>query len=216
MTSENPRVSCVAPLAGVLTTSEHGGFSMPFVFHSNRDCLVGLAVLQAWLRLPPIDGAPYGPGWFYGRNCAPLTTLTNANRKVTLRLARLVTCFACSADLPAGSTGDHVIPTARGGSDGAENYVPICKRCNSSKGVKDLLAWWNLQGFPLSAMPFDVLVVYLRVQWRHLDTRGELDQPAPTHYHDAITDWRALLPSPGHDHAFLNATARGAAWRLLP
>ena len=41
-------------------------------------------------------------------------------------------------------TLDHLIPTARGGPDIADNSVWACRSCNSSKGAKDLLTWWSL------------------------------------------------------------------------
>lgn len=36
---------------------------------------------------------------------------------------------------------DHVIPMIRGGSHTADNVVPACISCNSSKGAKPLLVW---------------------------------------------------------------------------
>lgn len=37
---------------------------------------------------------------------------------------------------------DHVLPRACGGSDSADNLLPVCKSCNSSKGKKDFLEWF--------------------------------------------------------------------------
>lgn len=49
-----------------------------------------------------------------------------------------------------GSTGplsiDHVLPRARGGADESDNVVWACRSCNSSKGPKDLLAWYADRG----------------------------------------------------------------------
>ena len=38
---------------------------------------------------------------------------------------------------------DHIIPTTKGGKDEANNVVPCCQRCNSSKGNRDLLTFLN-------------------------------------------------------------------------
>ena len=38
-------------------------------------------------------------------------------------------------------TIDHCTPISRGGDHIAENLVPCCKSCNSSKGTKDLADW---------------------------------------------------------------------------
>ena len=45
------------------------------------------------------------------------------------------TCIYCN--LLANSV-DHIIPQHHGGTDELLNLVPSCKRCNSSKGKKDL------------------------------------------------------------------------------
>ena len=105
MTRE-PRVSCNS-LAGFSPPGTRG-FSMPFVFHSNRDCPLG------W---------PYPGGYGYRPSTRPVRPdgstdelrpaddLTNANRKVTP--ARAAGDLFCMLRRPSrGSTGDHVIPTA--------------------------------------------------------------------------------------------------------
>ena len=44
---------------------------------------------------------------------------------------------------------DHLFPRIKGGADNVENLVCSCKSCNSSKGKKDLMAWYNERGqFP--------------------------------------------------------------------
>lgn len=41
---------------------------------------------------------------------------------------------------------DHLIPLHRGGEDCGENYVLACRRCNSSKGCKDVVQWLAERG----------------------------------------------------------------------
>ena len=40
---------------------------------------------------------------------------------------------------------DHMIPSAKKGSNYAENLILACKTCNSSKGSKDFLVWYSMR-----------------------------------------------------------------------
>jgi 5-methylcytosine-specific restriction endonuclease McrA len=42
-------------------------------------------------------------------------------------------CTHCGA--PGPNQVDHVIPVSKGGTDGVGNLMPLCKRCNQSKGA---------------------------------------------------------------------------------
>ena len=104
-----------------------------------------LHAIQTWRRLPVTkDGLPYGPGFFATRRW--LETLGDENRRVSVRLARISCCLACPTALGADSMGDHLLPLSRGGPVGAQNYVPLCRSCNASKGAKDFLGWWQSRG----------------------------------------------------------------------
>lgn len=46
-------------------------------------------------------------------------------------------CLCCGAD-DKPLTVDHVVPVSRGGSNNIENIQPLCRSCNSSKGVKEI------------------------------------------------------------------------------
>lgn len=55
---------------------------------------------------------------------------------------------------------DHVYPRFVGGMDSCDNLIYACRRCNSSKGKKDLLEWLNDRGyFP----PLMILRRYLKI-----------------------------------------------------
>ena len=57
-------------------------------------------------------------------------------------------------------TADHIFPRMKGGEDISDNLIMVCRSCNSSKGAKDLLAWYRERGeFP----PMRVLAHYLKL-----------------------------------------------------
>src|SRR5688500_6599455 len=58
------------------------------------------------------------------------------------RMHRKNACLCCGGPLSKHSTGDHIIPTIKGGKDSIRNWLPFCRNCNSSKGKKDLIEWW--------------------------------------------------------------------------
>lgn len=71
-------------------------------------------------------------------------------------------------------SADHIFPQHCEGSDGGENIVYACRRCNSSKGSKDLLVWMAGQGrFP----PLYLLRRYLKMAIVYCAERKLLDVP---------------------------------------
>lgn len=57
-------------------------------------------------------------------------------------------------------TADHIFPRMKGGENVSDNLIMVCRSCNSSKGAKDLLAWYRERGeFP----PMRVLAHYLKL-----------------------------------------------------
>jgi 5-methylcytosine-specific restriction endonuclease McrA len=51
-------------------------------------------------------------------------------------------CAACGAQLDdAKGHIDHFEPLARGGKEATWNLIPLCVKCNTSKGAKDPLEW---------------------------------------------------------------------------
>jgi 5-methylcytosine-specific restriction endonuclease McrA len=47
-------------------------------------------------------------------------------------------CVYCGS---SAISQDHIIPLSRGGKHSADNVVPACQFCNTSKGAKSLLVW---------------------------------------------------------------------------
>ena len=84
------------------------------------------------------------------------------------RRKRNPTCVYCSAD---GSDTDHLIPRLRGGPEDADNHVPACRSCNSSKGSKDVFTWAESKGF----FPLEIGKRYTRLEWLWSSRMGLLD-----------------------------------------
>ena len=82
------------------------------------------------------------------------------DEKLKLTLPRH--CWYCGSKEQLSA--DHIVPQARGGCHGGENLVYACRRCNSSKGSKDLLEWMHQRGqFP----PLYLLRRYLKMAIEH-------------------------------------------------
>ena len=54
-------------------------------------------------------------------------------------------CAYCGAD--AMLTKDHVIPITKGGKTSADNVIPACTSCNSSKSNRDMIEWFTSRPF---------------------------------------------------------------------
>ena len=54
-------------------------------------------------------------------------------------------CAYCGTGL--AECQEHVTPVDKGGSYAADNIVPACLKCNSSKGNRHLKFWWKQQSF---------------------------------------------------------------------
>lgn len=66
--------------------------------------------------------------------------------QVTALKAKFDECCAyCGRNKPTEL--DHFIPVVRGGSNCLGNYIPICRRCNSSKSGSDPMEWYKKQAF---------------------------------------------------------------------
>ena len=67
-------------------------------------------------------------------------------------------CCYCGSSLRLSV--DHLIPSMRGGADTGDNIVWACRACNSSKGDRDMLEWFQTKGaFP----PLLLLRRYLKL-----------------------------------------------------
>lgn len=55
------------------------------------------------------------------------------------------TCAYCGASVTLER--DHILALTKGGALSKDNIVPACKSCNSSKGNRDMVAWFRSQRF---------------------------------------------------------------------
>ncbi len=89
-----------------------------------------------------------------------------------LKLILPQACAYCGANQRLSA--DHIVPRDRGGADVGDNLIWACRSCNSSKGTRDLLAWFELRGeFP----PLLLLRRYLKLGLDLCAARDLLGQP---------------------------------------
>ncbi|MDR1384062.1 MAG: HNH endonuclease [Planctomycetaceae bacterium] len=67
---------------------------------------------------------------------------------------------------------DHILPQKYGGKDDAENLIYACKKCNSSKGKKDLMEWMQDKN---DFLPLMIIRRYLKLIYNYCDNHNLLD-----------------------------------------
>jgi hypothetical protein len=155
--------------------------------------LLALYTLQDVARL---SGQGIRPSLDWIKQHGIVAGIVGANRRNVLRLARYTNCIACEAELADDSSGDHMMPLAAGGPAGAENFLPLCGHCNSSKGTRDLLDWWRMKGRRVGELPPDVLCAYARLSFQQHRRLGTLCKPAPSTLAQAVDELVGALLDP--------------------
>lgn len=170
--------------------------------YSHPEMLVVLYGAQQFLWLPKTkEGCPYGPGYFHGRRMEFTGALGRPSRTGPRVFARTDRCVGCGSPTTEDSAGDHIIPRSDGGSDSAENYLPMCRSCNSSKGRRDLLQWWDAKGrYPIS-LGLHLLVSYSRLKFQWIWTKGDPRAEAPGYLRRQVALLLEELPSYAHQRA---------------
>lgn len=79
------------------------------------------------------------------REVSAINTLTIAEWREIVA-SYLGNCVYCGAYCQNPSQ-DHIVPLSKGGEHTADNVVPACGKCNSSKGSKSLLHWMAQKSF---------------------------------------------------------------------
>lgn len=103
------------------------------------------------------------------------------------------TCLYCG---DRTTSMDHLIPRFKDGPESADNLLPACRSCNSSKGPKDVFEWAASKGF----FPLGVTRRYLVLAWSWCERTGLLDQPKKTLEDDSLPfrlhgiNWSRDLP----------------------
>ena len=76
-------------------------------------------------------------------------------------------CWYCgeSLDKCGKLTAEHIFPRAKGGDNSFDNIAYACKKCNSSKGDKDLIVWITST---LKIVPdFSLTCIYLKLVYKY-------------------------------------------------
>lgn len=149
------------------------------------------------------------PGSIANHRDGYLAGIRRENRSNSFRLfvhGVFIGCLGCGKRIPSDSQGDHLLPLAAGGPEGAQNYVPLCGRCNSSKCARDFLEWWGSHGRSATELTADVLTAYARLWFQKRERDGTLEHPAPPALRNAVRELLDALPTDDH---------RRAVWRTV-
>jgi hypothetical protein len=152
-----------------------------------HEALTKLWAWQHWYRTTDREGRHYGVSFLRkGFDSAP-KSLHSDSRDTVRRLNLLGKCMNCGAVVSPNSTGDHIIPLAKGGPQSSVNLEPLCRSCNSSKGDKDLLEWW-IEGEQktIDMLNVDALCIYLRFMYQMLERQNMLQEEVPDYCEAAV------------------------------
>ena len=181
---------------------------------TRRNVLFGLYYLQQWECIAQPVSGPYAAGYFYNNIRAILHGLDTGSRRVAMNILTRGTCVACDGAIPPRSEFDHLIPRSQGGPNSLDNAAPLCPRCNSSKGTKDLLEWWIWKGYDALTLPREVLCMYARVYWQH-GGPAVVDVEAPEYLVRYLVLRASALPTDDHRIALFGAIAAGLLYCAL-
>ncbi|MEW6567708.1 MAG: HNH endonuclease [Chloroflexota bacterium] len=92
-------------------------------------------------------------------------------------------CAYCGST--SGLSADHIIPSSRAGIDprisrlleSSDNSVCACRKCNSSKGDRDVFEWYGQER--ADEIPKLVLSKFLKLAYALHETQGTLDLEDP-------------------------------------
>jgi hypothetical protein len=110
-------------------------------------------------------------------------TWSSSVRDYEKELDRGRACTYCGATV--GLSTDHIIPSSRVGVDpriaalldSSDNCVCACRRCNSSKGDRDVFEWYRTER--IEEIPRLVLSKFLKLAYHIHETQGTLDLKDP-------------------------------------
>lgn len=174
--------------------------------------LVALYALQQWESFAPNYPEPLAHSYFYKNLESFLHGLENVSRKTALKHIDTRTCLVCDTTVDLShSVLDHIIARALGGPEALQNSIVLCRRCNSSKGTKDLLEWWQFKGYPVESLPRNVVCLYARMHWQHYG-EAVLAQAIPPFMQAFLLQRAAMLPTDQHRIALYGVAYAGCAY----
>ena len=185
------------------------------------DALLRLAACLNWLHIGQLrDGSWYAPAYFLSHLQEFDTSLRkHVSPDIIFAIFERYTCYGCGKNRKTHNrlklTIDHVVPTAKGGADSAENSGLMCNHCNPSKNDLDLIEWWAIQGKTLEMLDLGVLTVYIRNMFRLLSDEDRLYEPAPGPTVWLLERFAASLPTPRHTEAFHSISVSGLVTTAL-
>ena len=95
-----------------------------------------------------------------------------APRAIGVREERVKIAGECVYCGGQATSVDHLIPQFKNGPDTADNLVPSCRGCNSSKGSRDVFVWAASKGF----FPVHLVRRYLVLAWQWCERVGLLEK----------------------------------------
>jgi HNH endonuclease len=100
-------------------------------------------------------------------------TMSSILRELKMQITSCSNCCEYCGSLE-NLSWDHIIPRARGGRDDVDNHVLACRKCNSSKGCKELYEWYGIDR--KDELPRIVAGKYLKMLYEIHEKNGTLEK----------------------------------------